>query len=71
MKRNMNWKALAGVALGASLIGGSAWAAQSGQVATLAQGGQKMMSGVSCCAPKGGVAQPGMATQKTTQSQHV
>lgn len=71
MKRNTNWKTLAGVALGASLIGGSAWAAQSGQVATVTQGGQKMMSGMACCAPKGGVAQPAMRTQKATQSQHV
>ncbi len=71
MKCNTNWKTLAGVALGASLIGGSAWAAQFGQVGTVMQGGQKMMSGMSCCAPKGCAAQPAMATQRTTQGQHV
>ncbi len=67
MKRNTNWKAVAGVALGTSVIGGVAWAAQSGNAGTMAQGCQKMMgsmmSGMSCCAPKGGAAQPAQATQ--------
>ncbi len=59
MKHNTNFKNMVGIALGASLIGGAAWAAQSGNIGTMAQGCQKMMGGamsmmggMSCCAPK-------------------
>ena len=76
MKRNTNWKVGAGVALGASLLAGAAWATQSGNAGTMAQGCQKMMGGamsmmsgsMSCCARKGGASQPAQATQdKDTQ----
>ena len=70
MKRNTNWKAIAGVALGAILLGGAAWAAQSGNAGVMTQGCQKMMggamsmmSGMSCCARKDGAAQPTEAKQ--------
>ena len=76
MKRNTNWKVGAGVALGASLLAGAAWATQSGNAGTVAQGCQKMMGGamsmmsgsMSCCARKGDASQPAQATQdKDTQ----
>ena len=70
MKHNTNGKTMAGIALGASLLGGAAWAAQSGNAGTMAQGCQKIMGsamsrmgGMSCCAPKGSAGQPAAATQ--------
>ncbi len=70
MKRNTSWKVVAGVALGASLLGGAAWATQAGNAATMAQGCHKMMGGamsmmqgMSCCARKGSASQPAEAKQ--------
>ena len=63
MKRNTNWKAMAGVALGTSVLGGAAWAAQSGKAGTMMNGAMNMMSGMSCCAPKSSAGQPTQATQ--------
>lgn len=65
MKYNTNLKTVTGIALGASLLGGAAWAAQSGKAGTVMQGCQKMMSGagMSCCALKAVASQSAQATE--------
>ena len=76
MKSNTNWKAVAAAAMGASLLGGAAWAAQSDGAGAMAQSCQKvmggamsMMGGMSCCAPKTGAEQPAQPAQAEQEAQ--
>jgi plastocyanin domain-containing protein len=66
MTYNTNWNMVVGLALGASLLGGVAWAVQPSNAGTMASC-QKMMgtamSGMSCCAPKTVTGKTEQATQ--------